>query len=428
MMTTDGPGLTPDGPALQPDAGAAPDAPLAPDMALPADQAAPPADAAPLMPDSAPLMPDSAPLMPDSAPLMPDSAPPMPDAALAPAMFAIKPTVQDFGSVTVGVTSAALNFTVTNTGDLPSGPPTVSVSGDFVIVLSGCTNDVPGGTSCGVAVAFKPSAAGARSGTLVVTTSGGSTAVASLTGTGVAPTPAQFALKPLAFDFGWKQQGAATGDVIFTLTNTGGSASGVPTIAIGGADKADFAFNLGAPRTGFCPNPIPAGGSCTISLHFAPKTAMVSIMTQKVASLDISGTPGGTVSARLTGDATVAQGLQILPPSHDFGTQPVGQQTAPFTFTVTNTSTTSTVSQLAFALVAPGIYAVINPNPFLGDTNDCLVVKKGQLGPGQSCNIPFTFQPRAAGQVELMWQATGSIPGTVPITVQATAHLQGTGQ
>jgi hypothetical protein len=431
--------VTPDAPATEfdapmvvpPDAGASPDAPLAPDLALPADAAALPPDMATLSPDAAPLQPDAAALQPDAAPLQPDAAPLPPDLAAdaTPAAFAITPGAQDFGSVTIGVTSAVLNFTVLNAGDLASGVPTVNISGDFVISTNGCINPVPPGTSCVIGVAFKPVVAGARSGNLTVTTSGGLVSLAALSGTGVAPAPAQFALRPLAHDFGWKQTGLATGDVIFTLTNTGGSDSAAPKITIGGQDAADFAFNIAVPKTGFCPNPLPAGGTCNISLHFAPKSASAPPATQKAATLDISGTPGGTVSARLTGDATLSNGLLIQPASNTFPNTAVGQRSAAFTFVVTNTSATATVSQLAFAFVTPpGVYAIIiNPQPFVGDTSDCITVKKGQLGPGQSCNVLFSFTPQATGTVQEMWQATGSIPGAVPITVQATAHMQGTG-
>jgi hypothetical protein len=219
----------------------------------------------------------------------------------------------------------------------------------------------------------------------------------------------------------------ATGDVIFTLTNTGGSDSAVPVIGIGGADKADFAFNAAVPKGGFCPSKLPAGGSCTISLHFAPKTAMVSINTQKVASLDISGVPGGTVSAQLTGDATVAQGLLIQPATNTFPNTAVGQLSPLFTFVLSNPSTTATVANITVGPVAPGVYAVIAPAVFPFDATDCTVTHKQQLGPGQSCNIIFGFRPNAVGPVEEMWQANGSIPGTIPITVTATAHVQGRG-
>src|SRR6185295_9370308 len=106
---------------------------------------------------------------------------------------------------------AAVNFTVTNVGDLPSDIPSAGVTGDFVISTNGCINPVPGHTSCVIGVAFKPTVAGARSGVFSVTTSGGATSMANVSGTGVSPVPGQFAIKPLMLDFGWKQVGAATG-------------------------------------------------------------------------------------------------------------------------------------------------------------------------------------------------------------------------
>jgi hypothetical protein len=432
-VATDGPGgTTTDAPVVPPDAGLAPDAPIAPDLAppvdkapLPPDTATLPPDAATLPPDGAPLMPDAAQLPPDAAQLPPDAAPPPPDAF--PAAFILNPGKQDFGSVTIGVTSASVNVTVTNGGDLPSGVPTVKVSGDFVLGSNGCMNSLASNTSCLVAVAFKPTVAGARSGALTVITAAGNVATATLSGTGVAPQPAQFALKPLAFDFGWKQEGAATGDIIFTLTNTGGMDSAVPVISLGGAK--DFAFNVAAPRGGFCPNKLAAGASCTMSLHFIPaKTDMPTMNTQRTATLSITGSPGGTASARLSGDATVTNGLLLLPPHHDFGIVPVGQQSARFTYVLSNPSN-QVVTNLAFSQVGNGIYAIILPPPLfqIVDATDCTSTHKNQLGPQESCNIVFAYNPNAnnIGLKQLMWQATGNLATGAPAV--ATAHVQGTG-
>jgi hypothetical protein len=430
----DAPGSSPDVPVVEPDAAAPADAPLAPDLALPADKAPLPPDTANLPPDAAPLQPDAAPLQPDAAPLQPDAAPLQPDAFVqmdaTAAVFALSPGSQSFGPVTIGTTSAAVNFTVTNRGDLPSGVPAVAVSGDFVISTNGCINPVPSNTSCIVGVAFKPSVAGPLSGNLSVTTTGNAMSLAALTGTGVSPAPGQFALKPLAHDFGWKQVGGATGDSIFTLTNTGGSDTAIPTISIGGNDKADFSFNAAGLRMGFCPTKLVPGGSCTISLHFAPRTAAVSMITQKTATLDVVGNPGGAVSATLTGNATVANGLMILPPTNTFPDTGVGKQSAPFTFVLSNPSTTATVAQLAFAQVGTGVFAIALPPPVFQiiDASDCTVTHNNQLGPGQSCNVIFVFNAKATGTVQLIWQATGSILGAATnIPVQATAHVQGTG-
>jgi len=141
--------------------------------------------------------------------------------------------------------------------------------------------------------------------------------------------------------------------------------------------------------------------------------------------------PGGTVSARLSGDATITNGLLLLPPHHDFGTVPVGQQSGRFTFALSNTSTTSTVGNLAFSQVGNGIYAIVLPPPLfqIVDATDCTVTHKNQLLPQESCNIVFAYNPNAnnIGLKQLMWQATGNIPGAVPITVTADAHVQGTG-
>jgi sugar lactone lactonase YvrE len=90
-----------------------------------------------------------------------------------------------FGTVTHG-TSKTLNLTVTNTAS--SGTLTIStaLSGAGFALASGntCTTPVAAGKSCVVPVSFAPTAAQSYSGTLTLTTNGGSSPVIPLTGTG----------------------------------------------------------------------------------------------------------------------------------------------------------------------------------------------------------------------------------------------------
>jgi hypothetical protein len=411
-----------------------------PDAAIKLDLAAPMPDAAAIKLDTAAPTPDSAAPTPDAAPPSPDAAPATPDVQpdASAAAFSISPGTQNFGPVTIGMNSATVNFTVTNLGDLTSGPPTVQVAGEFVIGTNGCINPVPSNTSCVIGVYFKPATAGAVSGVLTVATSAGNLSSASLMGTGVSPVPGQYALKPLSYDFGWKQMGRATGDVIFTLTNTGGMPTAIPTYAIGGQDAADFAFSTAAPRIGFCKTALQPGASCTLSLHFAPKSAGSDTNSfTKTATLTIMGNPGGTVTATLTGHAMLATGgLEIDPPFTNFGSVPpppvggtsISQQ---FSFTVRNTGTVL-LTQLGFPLAVP--HAVAAPREWNFDYSDCVTNKNDQLSPpgtgatpdpNSYCTVIAVYRHLAPTNVTRWtdWHVTG-ILATTGAQAEAATYVQ----
>ena len=111
---------------------------------------------------------------------------PLSGTGLAPAVT-VSPATLAFGTWASLSTSAPLNVTVTNPGTSPLTVSAVAVSGtnavDFTQTNTCTTATVPAGGSCVVTVRFRPGAAGARTGTLTVTTNAGSPTVA-LTGTG----------------------------------------------------------------------------------------------------------------------------------------------------------------------------------------------------------------------------------------------------
>ena len=101
------------------------------------------------------------------------------------------PSSLGFGSQTVGVQTGGSPITVTNPGASPISISSIvssSVS-EFPIVGNTC-GVVAGGTSCTVTMAFRPSVAGARNGSLTITSNGtGSPNVVALSGTGASTAP-----------------------------------------------------------------------------------------------------------------------------------------------------------------------------------------------------------------------------------------------
>jgi hypothetical protein len=108
-----------------------------------------------------------------------------------PASLSVLPATTDFGTITVGTVSATTTYTVTNAlGAAAAGPLDFQLagSGDFALETGGtCASGatLAGGTSCTLMVHYKPSSTGARSATLVITGAPGTSATATMSGTGI---------------------------------------------------------------------------------------------------------------------------------------------------------------------------------------------------------------------------------------------------
>lgn len=111
-------------------------------------------------------------------------------ASLAPASLA-------FGSVVIGVPSAAQTATFQNNLSTPLGVSSISASGDYSVLSNTCGTQVPALGSCQIVVTLTPKATGSRTGTLVVTDSATPSQLSlTLTGTGVAVKAVSLAVVP----------------------------------------------------------------------------------------------------------------------------------------------------------------------------------------------------------------------------------------
>lgn len=81
----------------------------------------------------------------------------------------LSPTSLDFGNEVVGSTSNWLTVTVNNTSSRQLTLSSLTLNGDFVLQNNSCGSTVYSQGWCYLSLAFKPSAAGARTGSLVVT-------------------------------------------------------------------------------------------------------------------------------------------------------------------------------------------------------------------------------------------------------------------
>jgi len=213
------------------------------------------------------------------------------DGAMSMAVFGIAPTTVTYGTVAVGTTTAAYQFTVTNSGSA-SGTPTITIggtnAGDYA--STGCTSAVAAGGTCTLSVTFKPGATGSSSATVGV----GSGTPAAVSGVG-ATAGATLTISPTTQSFGTVNSGSSSADFPFTVSNTDTNPVTLGTPLIDGQDGAKFVGDDEG-GTGQCTGTLAASSTCTIFVHFAPTSAGF-----QYASLSVSGGAAGTASASLTG-------------------------------------------------------------------------------------------------------------------------------
>jgi hypothetical protein len=173
-------------------------------------------------------------------------------------------------------------------------------------------------------------------------------------------------ISPTAVGFGSVATGATSAAQSVTVTNSGTAAAPVSSVAITG----DFS------QTNTCGSSIAAGGSCTVSVKFAPSAA-----GSRSGNLTVTAS-GITNTIPLSGTG-VAPGpiLNPNPSSLSFAGTIVGNTAASQTVTVTNSGTTAaTVS----GVTASGDFA---------QTNNCVAT----IAVGASCTVTVSFKPTTGG-------------------------------
>jgi hypothetical protein len=180
------------------------------------------------------------------------------------------PGALSFGSVATGATSAAQTVTVTNPTGSAAAVSSIAATGDFAQTNT-CGSSIPSNGSCTVAVTFKPTATGARTGTLTVN-AGGTTSTVTLSGTGTAPGPVLNAA-PAALSFPGTVVGATTAAQAVTVTNSGTTSASVSGVTVSG----DYS------QTNNC-STLAVGASCTVNVTFKPTTGGARTGTVTVAS------------------------------------------------------------------------------------------------------------------------------------------------
>jgi len=184
-------------------------------------------------------------------------------------------TKLSFPKMVIGHTSAAKDFTVTNSG---SGSLTIHKiyvgglnAGDFAETNT-CGSALAAGGSCTISVTFTPSTKNTRQAALGISDSDpASPQAVALVGVGTVVS-----LSKGSFSFGDQPVGTSSSPHNVTLTNVGSTQLNFTGITITGTNAGDFS------QTNTCGTSIAAGANCTIAVTFNPtatgtRTAAVSI-------------------------------------------------------------------------------------------------------------------------------------------------------
>jgi hypothetical protein len=308
----------------------------------------------------------------------------------------LSPASVNFGNQADGTTSAQTSVTVTNTGNATVTFSSITVTGSNPGNFTESNNCVPSLTqssSCTINVTFSPTTAGAYSAAVTLNDNAANDPQSvPLSGTGIAPVT--LSVSSINFETVYVGSGKTAAPV--TLTNQ-------MNIALTGISIA--ASGTGYSQVNTCGSSVAAGGTCTITVTFAPTAAGKS--TGSVAITDSASTSPQSISLSGVGENPVA----ISPGSLSFGSETVGDSSAAKTITVTNNlKTTLTIDSISFTGLDPDDFA---------ETDDCV----GTLAAAAKCTIDVTFTP----------QATGSRKATLEITDSAATSPQkvgvsGTGQ
>ncbi|CUI03218.1 choice-of-anchor D domain-containing protein [Massilia antarctica] len=325
--------------------------------------------------------------------------------ASAQAAATATPGALAFGSQAIGAAGATQNVTLTNTGNVALTFASLAVNGSAAIKVapgSHCGVALAPGATCSVPLLFAPTAEGAAAATLVASYNGGTVQVA-VSGTGTAAAVAKPTLSDTGtIGFGEIQVGKSAAPHTTVLSNPGTAALKIATLALDGANGADFVLGGSCAVNGT----VSPAGSCTIETSFKPGAPGA-----RNASLLLLTDGGTQLSLPLTGTGTAiaaAPALTLAPQSFDFGASAASKR-----FTLSNAG--NAVINLSSATFS-------GPFARVADASACPALPFA-LQPGASCDMVIGYTPAAAGASNgsVVLQADGGSSWTIALAGQAAA-------
>ncbi len=292
---------------------------------------------------------------------------------------------------------------------------------------------LPGGTTddqstsgywtCDFYVEFDPQSgqsATAKAATLTATATAGGTSSLSLSGTATGP----LTITPTTEAFGTATTpipiGQTTAATTFTVANAArnSAAQGPLTVAVSGANAADFSVVADLCSTVTLTPPGGATPSCTIGVAFSPTTAAGESATVTVTATNT----GATTSATLSGVGGPAAALTATPSSATFASVAQNNTGAWTTFTISNPATASATAPINYVTATkgglnPGVFEIATLSS-AGVTaypaGSCGNSGATTLNPGASCTIQVRLNPILNANTPV-----GAIGGTLTIGTSA---------
>ncbi len=228
--------------------------------------------------------------------------------------------------------------------------------------VSNCPSSLPPSHQCQLTVTFKPTTAGAKTGTITIKDSDTATSpeIISLTGVGttVSVTPPTFTF-PGVVNLG----SAAKTQIV--IQNVGQASDKITSVA---ATPSQFT------QTNNCGSSLAPGKSCTATVTFTPS---VSGSTQGTLTI-IDNRPGSPRAVKFFVKASAVK-VPLTPIA--FPNEPVGTTSPPQTLTITNTAS------------APLYFAGVTAYGDFAANTTC----QGNIAANNTCSVSITFTPTATG-------------------------------
>ena len=314
----------------------------------------------------------------------------------------LTPATINFGSLTVGTTSAAQTATLSNTGGVPQSISSFGFFGSNASSFNEANNCGPSlaaRASCSIAITCTPAATGSLSANLGANFPSPEPQLSiALTCTGTAAAAPQVTLTPASLSF-TTVAGSTPAPQVATLTNGGTAALVISQVSIGGATGGAFS------QTNTCGTSLAAGASCAITIGFSGTGVGSYVAALQVADNAPSTPQAVTLSGTVT--AASAPAATLTPASLAFSTT-TGTTSPTQNATLTNTGHAP--------LTITGISLTGANSASFASTNTC----GSTLAAGASCTISMTFDPTSTGTDA----ATLSVSDNAPDSPQ-TSSLTG---
>ena len=302
-------------------------------------------------------------------------------------VFSAYPSVIDLGNLFVGIPAPKQTITVTtpcalsDLGVTQSGP---DISVDKA--ASTCTAALAAGASCTVVVNFIAASAGSKSDGIVISAGGAGGKVVSVPITAVAQNTAKLVISPSAAAFA-AAIGTTSSPIVFGVANAGDVATGALSVAMTGANAADFTM------TSTCMILAPLA-ACTVSVAWKPVALSATAANATLTVADL-GVGASTVSVALTGTAYSNDPLAITSTTSDLGTVLLGTTGPSTVFTLTNSGNAAT-----------GALAItVSSTEFIVTSDTCT---GSSIAEGSGCTIAIALKPTTVGAKSAVLTVTGT--------------------